>query len=40
MGYDTEYFNGVAVDNTDIADFMARAFGLETYGGAYGNVNE
>jgi len=40
MGYGTEMFNGTTVDNTDIADFMASAYGLETFGGDYTNVNE
>ena len=33
MGYGCEYFNETAVDNTDIADFMAGVYGLEEYGG-------
>ena len=38
MGYGTEYFNGTVVDNTDIADFMARIFGVLNFGGEYTNI--
>lgn len=40
MGYGTEYFNGAAVDNTEIAEFMAGVYGLESFGGDYTNVND
>ena len=40
MGYGTEYFNGTAVDNTEIAEFMAGVYGLESFGGDYTNVND
>ncbi len=40
MGYGTECFNDTAVNNTDIADFMASVYGLDSYGGDYNNVNE
>lgn len=33
MGYETEYFNETTVDNTDIADFMAAVYGVESFGG-------
>ncbi len=40
MGYGTEIFNDTTVDNTDIADFMASVYGLDTFGGDYTNVND
>lgn len=35
MGYGCEMFNGTTVDNTDIADFMASVYGIESFGGDY-----
>lgn len=32
MGFGTEYFSNATVDNTDIAKFMARSFGVEDFG--------
>lgn len=40
MGYGTEYFNGVTVDNTDIADFMAAKFDVTNFGGSYNMKDE
>ena len=33
IGSGTEYFNDKAVDNTEIAKFMGRIFGVEDLGG-------
>lgn len=40
MGYGTEYFNGVTVDNTDIANFMASVYDADPFGGDYTNIND
>ena len=40
MGQGTEAFNGATVLNTEIAVFIAKIFGAESFGGQYSNIND
>lgn len=40
MGYGTEYFSDITVDNVDIARFMAGVYGIDSFGGDYSNIND